>query len=323
MSNELNANAGQSRLPSRHREPDERELLQAFLSGRSPRTIQAYAADLADFAAFAGETSVDAVAARLLSGGHGDANRLVLAYRAHLMERGRSPATVNRRLAALRSVVRLARTFGMVPWSLEVPSLKAQAFRDTRGPGIGGVRALLDAASRQRSPKKAARDHVIIRLLFDLGLRATELTSLDLADYDAVAATLQVLGKGHRQKSILTLPTKTKAAVDAWLAVRGKEPGPLVGSLDRKRRGNRLLRTSLYRLVRGLGATVGLKTRPHGLRHAAITAACERAQMQGMGLEEVLDFSRHARGSVSILMVYRDRHRNVQGRLASLVSDAL
>lgn len=299
------------------------DLLKAFLAGRNPRTIQAYAADLANFARFAGVPTTDAAAKQLLGQGHGAANRLALGYRAHLVDQGRSPSTVNRRLAALRSLVQLARTFGMVPWSLEVPSLKVQTFRDTRGPGLGGVRALLDVASKQRNPRKAARDHLIIRLLFDLGLRASELTNLDLADYDAATATLAVLGKGQRQKTLLTLPSQTKAALEAWLEVRGRELGPLVGTLDRLHQGKRLLRTSLYRLIHNLGTAVGLNTRPHGLRHAAITAACERAQLQGMGLEEVLDFSRHAKGSVGILMVYRDRERNVQGKLASLVADAL
>ena len=37
-----------------------------------------------------------------------------------------------------------------------------------------------------------------------------------------------------------------------------------------------------------------------------------------MGLEEVLDFSRHR--DVKVLMVYRDRERNVQGQLATLVA---
>ena len=50
----------------------------------------------------------------------------------------------------------------------------------------------------------------------------------------------------------------------------------------------------------------------------AITEACKLAQAKGMGLEEVLDFSRHR--DVKVLMVYRDRERNVQGQLATLVA---
>ena len=112
-----------------------RRLVDAFLSGRNPRTLQAYRQDLADFRAFTADATAEEAAARLLSQAPGDANGLVLDYKASLLERRLSPATVNRRLAALRSLVKLARTLGFVSWSLEVESVKAQAYRDTRGPG--------------------------------------------------------------------------------------------------------------------------------------------------------------------------------------------
>ena len=43
------------------------------------------------------------------------------------------------------------------------------------------------------------------------------------------------------------------------------------------------------------------------------------AQLKGIDLEEVLDFSRHT--DIKVLMVYRDRERDVQGVLANLVAD--
>jgi integrase/recombinase XerC len=76
----------------------------------------------------------------------------------------------------------------------------------------------------------------------------------------------------------------------------------------------------VYRLVRDLGGEAGIHARPHGLRHTAITEACKAAQASGIALEEVLDFSRHR--DVKVLMIYRDRERNVQGRLAALVAEA-
>jgi integrase/recombinase XerC len=90
-------------------------------------------------------------------------------------------------------------------------------------------------------------------------------------------------------------------------------------NMDRAGKGNgRLTGNGLFKIVRGLGQKNGLKVRPHGLRHTAITEACKAAQANGMDLEEVMDFSRHK--NVKTLMVYRDRERNVQGRLASLVA---
>ncbi|MDX2469351.1 MAG: recombinase XerD, partial [SAR324 cluster bacterium] len=69
---------------------------------------------------------------------------------------------------------------------------------------------------------------------------------------------------------------------------------------------------------KGYGKKVGVKTRPHGLRHQGITTAVIAAKDAGICLEEVLDYSDHS--SVSVLIIYRDRERNVQGKLADLVA---
>jgi integrase/recombinase XerC len=91
------------------------ELLRAFLSGRSPRTLKAYSQDLADFKAFTKTRTTEDAARVLLSQGHGKANLLLLEYRTHLVGRGLQSATVNRRLAAVRSLVKLAKTLGRIP----------------------------------------------------------------------------------------------------------------------------------------------------------------------------------------------------------------
>ena len=293
------------------------ELLAAFLSGRSDCTRRAYNQDLDDFRRFLGVGKVSEAATLLLSRGHGNANVLALAWKASLQERRLQGATINRRLAALRSLMRLARTLGIVPWTLEVQNVRAESYRDTRGPGRRGVRLLLDEIER-REDKKAIRDRTALHLLYDLGLRRSEVVALDVDDLDLDAGTVAVLGKGRTQKTKLTLPAPTTETIRQWLEARGTGPGPLFINVDRAGKGCRLTGTSLYRIVRRLGEQVGLKVRPHGLRHTAITEACKLAQAKGMGLEEVLDFSRHR--DVKVLMVYRDRERNVQGQLATLVA---
>ena len=187
------------------------------------RPSRAYAQDVADFARFCAVASAEDAAARLLAGGPGPANELTLLYRAHLQSRGLSPATINRRLAALRSLVKLARTLGLVGWILEVDGLRSEAYRDTRGPGTSGYRQLLAQLDGQTDPR-SIRDRAIVRLLYDLGLRRAEVCRLDLADFEPAGATggpgLKVLGKGRREKVRLTVPPATAAAIAAWLAVR-------------------------------------------------------------------------------------------------------
>jgi integrase/recombinase XerC len=296
--------------------PAER-LLTAFLAGRSPQTLRAYRQDLAHFTAFTGAATPVEAAQRLLGGGAGPANELALRYKADLLERGLAAATVNRRLAALRSLVKLARTLGLAGWSLEVEGLRAEPYRDTRGPGAAGFRRLLEQLAG-RSDAKALRDRAILRLLFDLGLRRAEVVRLDVADLDREAGQVAVLGKGRTGKVLLTLPPQTRTALEAWVAVRGLEPGPLFGSLDRARKGSgRLTGGGLYALVRDLGEQAGLKVWPHGLRHAAITEALDRT---GGDVRAVQRFSRHR--DLRTLMIYDDRRTDLAGDVARKVAAA-
>ena len=294
-------------------------LVTAFLSGKSPRTIEAYRQDLLDFAGFIHAESGEAAARVLLANGHGEANALTLAYKSHLLDEGLSPATINRRLAALRSLVSMARTLGLIPWTLEVANVKSKAYRDTRGPGSAGVHLILDQV--QGGSLKALRDRAMLRLLYDLGLRRGEVISLDLADVDLERCAVSVIGKGRSEKELLTLPEPTCNALTAWTEARGSEPGPLFTNVDRAGKGQRLTGTSLYRIVRGYGEAAGLKAWPHGIRHSAVTEAVKLAQAKGYGLEVAQDFSRHM--DIRTLMVYRDRERNYQGELAGLVAETV
>jgi integrase/recombinase XerC len=298
--------------------PPAASLVAAFLAGRNARTTGAYRQDLDAFRRFLQVPTLDDAAHRLLAPAPGDAHALALAYQAHLLERGLQATTVNRRLATLRSLVQFAGTVGRVTWTLDVKNVKTQPYRDTTGPGKTAIRAMLEAL-QARQDAKAQRDRAAIRLLYDLGLRRGEVVALDVADLDLTASTVAVLGKGRRQKDILALPEPTQAALRGWLTIRGWQPGPVFTNLDRARKGSgRLTGVSLYRIVRALGAQVGFTVRPHGLRHTAITEACKAAQAHGIALEEVLDFSRHT--DVKVLMIYRDRERNVQRTLATLVA---
>jgi integrase/recombinase XerC len=296
------------------------QVVYTFLTGRSKATVRAYQRDLEDFRQFTGAATVERAAEVFLQAGQGQANAIALRYRAHLLDRGLQPATVNRRLAALRSLVKLARLFGLVVWELETPNVRHEAYRDTRGPGKNVVREMLKQASLGTSPR-LRRDCAILHLLYDLGLRRGEVVALDLADVELPQSRIQVRGKGRREKTPLTLPLPTLHALTEWLALRGETPGPLFTNFDRAKKGDgRLTADHVYRIVRNAGEQVGVKTRPHGLRHTAITEACKVAQSVGIGLEEVLDFSRHK--SLQVLMLYRDRERNVQGQLATLIASS-
>jgi integrase/recombinase XerC len=156
-------------------------LYAAFLAGRTQHTRDAYTRDLADFAAYVGAGSPGTAISHVLTLAAGDANGMLLSYRSHMAEAGLTPATINRRLSAIRSAVKLARTLGMTDWTPEIDGLKVQSYRDTTGPGLAGTRAMLDQARRQ-DPVKAARDAAIIRLMFDLALRRGEVSDINTCE---------------------------------------------------------------------------------------------------------------------------------------------
>jgi len=295
-----------------------RRLVAAFLAGRNAATIKAYRADLEHFRAFLEAPDVAAAAAQLLGGGHGEANAAALAWKSRMVDAGLAAATINRRLAALRSLVKLGRVLGAVAWTLEVANLRAQPYRDTRGPGRAGFLALLEQLAG-RTDAKAVRDRAILRLLYERALRCCEVCRLDVGDVDLAGGTLDVLGKGRTAKERLTIAAPTVAAVRAWLEVRGSEAGPLFCSLDNGHRGQlrRLSGTGVYDVVRQLGELAALPRRcsPHQLRHSSITQALDL----GLDVRSVQRFSRHR--DLRVLLVYDDARRDIAGDVARAIAE--
>ena len=292
-----------------------RRLLDDFLSGLNPNTLRTYRQGLADFALFVGAADANHAAGILMAGGHGEANHLVLSYRANLVERDLAANTINSRLAALRSLVKLARTLDLIGWAIDVGNVKARSYRDTAGCGAAGYRRLLEYLDGSGDPK-AVRDRAIVRLLFERALRRGEVASLDVAHVDLDAGTVSIQGKGHTDRESLTLPEPTQRALADWLAIRGTEPGPLFTNVDRARKGTgRLTGAGIWAIVGALGDATGQRVRPHGLRHAAITKALDAT---GGDVRAVQRFSRHAR--VDTVLLYDDSRRDLGGDVAKLVA---
>lgn len=302
-----------------------------FFEGRNQRTLDAYRRDLEDFQVFIEADTLEAACWQLVGHGPGPANSLVLDYRNQLSDLGRSPATVNRRLAALRAIVKQAALVGLpdaqgqpIGWRLEVKGLKSQAYRDTRGPGTDAFQALLAHAAGQRNQAKAARDVALLRLLHDRGLRRGELVVLDLEDLDLDQKRVAVLGKGRTEKEWLTLAGKTCESLVDWLVHRDSDVVPLFHNFDHNRQrigadgqARRLTGRSVARLVEGLAKDADLgDISPHGLRHLAITTALDRTKGD---VRSVQRFSRHK--DIKTLMAYDDNRADIGGEITELVAD--
>ena len=295
-----------------------RSALSIWLASfRSPNTRRAYEKEIQAFASFCG-AEVDEAASWLLTRTEAEAHNAVDIWRADKLARGNAPATINRSMAALNSFVTSARRGGFTTLRLEAKGEKSASYRDTAGPGLDAVLKMLAVARHQPNRHKAARDVCILQLAFGLALRRAEIAALDVGDVDLEAGRLSILGKGHAERIFLTLTPEIKAALAEWLAFRKcQEPmAPLFVSVSRSRRDGRLTADGIYRLIRhDLGGMAGVKARPHGIRHTAITEALNRV---GGDFRKVRAFSRHS--SLDIIRAYDDARADYGGEIAAILT---
>src|SRR5262245_16852191 len=106
-------------------------LVDSFLADKGEHTRRAYADDLAAFASFYDQPDAETGCRLFVQLGNGAANSLLLNWKADLMRRGLSAASINRKLAALRSLTKHARRLGLSQLCVDVPGMKRQGYRDT------------------------------------------------------------------------------------------------------------------------------------------------------------------------------------------------
>jgi integrase/recombinase XerC len=300
--------------------PERGHPLHVWEAGLSPKTKRAYLGDTKDFAHFLGCEPREAVE-RFLSNGVGYAHELLALWRADMLRRSLAPATINRRVATLRSLARSGRQLGLIQWKIEVRAEPVKRLRDSRGPGTPAVRQMMAACDG--STEIGARNQAALATMFGMGLRRSEVISLDLEDVDLQNRVLWVVGKGRREKEPLTIPTFVELAMAAWIGFRGTWHGPLFIPLDNAadHRGPvtaRLTDWGLYKMVVALSTKVGRRTRPHGIRHSAITEALRQTNNDVVRVQK---FSRHA--SADTVLVYLDNLVDAGGAVSELVAGQL
>jgi len=265
--------------------PDRERLLAAawLATYRSARTRRAYAGDLAAWLDWLGEVGVDALDARRV---HVDL------WVRQLLDAGAAASSTSRRLSALSSWYRHLVEHDLIAANPAAAVRRPAVDPDhtaTVGLDRDQARAFIAAADADRGPARL-RTAATARLLLHIGLRVDELAAADVADlgHDRGHRVLTVTRKGGRRATVV-LPPATAAAVDAYLAARGDEAGPLLATAS----GGRLDQAALWKLVRRLARAAGIpsweRLSPHSLRHTAITLALDA----GAHLRDVQDFAGH------------------------------
>lgn len=257
---------------------------------------------------------------RFLSLDRYGALELVFAYRRDSIDRELSPSTFNLRLAALKSLVDLARRLGKTTIDLsDCKSLAVVPYRDTKGISPTEFSKLLQQVDR--NTVAGARDYAILRLIWDHALRRIEIHRSNVADLRVRDRQLLIIGKGRRVPEPIDLSDGALLALSAWSscypvtlsegsdrAVSRQEDRPLFVSLSRNRFGGRISGKSIYDIVRGYAEAAGLERvfSPHRGRHSALTALLDA----GASRREAQAVSRHVDGRT--LDRYDDNRQQVQ-----------
>ncbi len=290
-------------------------VMHAFLSGRKPATIRQYRTCMKQFAAFLGVETIEQAGDLFLKLPFGKANEVADLWRTDMSKAGLKPNTVNNRLAALMSVVKLANRMGVVTWRLSVQFVKARKYKDTAGPTLDEFRAMIKAAADHKNPEKRARDLAILGICGSEALRRAEVYNLDLDDYDLKTGVVWIMGKGANEKEALEIPEQTLEALKAYLSFRGEKPGPLFISMGRGRGGGRLTGNGFYYIIQDIGNRAGIIVTPHKIRHFAATVALGHHSKH-----EVQGLTRHSKGDT--LDIYDD-NRKKRGKSVATTLDRL
>jgi integrase/recombinase XerC len=237
----------------------------------SPHTVAAYRRDLDQLAAF--------LADRRPGAGPRDLDVIVLRGFLGQLARTVAPASVARKIAAVRAFLRFLEQRGEVDknaaMELSLPKVRRPLPTFLNVDAAAEVMTTPDA-----STPEGLRDRALLETLYGAGLRVSELCGLDRDDVETRGEDLgsvRVLGKGGKER-VVPLGRAAVAALRAYLDRRQELRDPKSGALDPRalfvsRRGVRLGARRVQHLVHRYGALGAGRAdlHPHALRHTCAT----------------------------------------------------
>jgi len=255
------------------------------------RTRRAYGVDLGQFVGWAQERGLAPDEVR-----HRDVRR----YGAGLSSGGAAPATVARKLAAVRGLfdflVRIERV-GQNPADLvSSPKREEKLPRVLSGEQVRGLLERIPA----HTPLQL-RDRAMLELAYSCGLRCEEIVNLDNDSFDFETEQLRVLGKGSKER-LLPVGEPAQRALRHYLnrGLRALATDPREAALFLSKSGRRLSNSDVTRRlalwVREAALAAGVS--PHSLRHSFATHLLEG----GADLRTIQELLGHA--SISTTQVY-------------------
>jgi integrase/recombinase XerD len=272
-------------------------------AGLSPATLEAYGRDLADLAVFLRSRKIGDVRSiqpRDLSDHLRDLHRA----------RELQPSSIVRHLATIRVFFRFLEANSRIE---ENPSrLLERPTQWRRLPGVMSpkqMKALL-AAPTAEAGRLWQRDKAMLELMYAAGLRASEVGSLRVSDYNTTLGVVLVTGKGQKQRMV-PIGKPARNAVERYL----EELYPMLTRFGDQRDKGRLLlsntgrpleRVAVWQIVRKCALLAGLEhVHPHKIRHSFAT----HLLAGGADLRVVQDLLGHADIATTQIYTHVDRSR--------------
>ena len=261
--------------------------------GLAENSLQAYRRDLVDFATTCAIKKIGDVGVREIT-----------AYFSTLNANGRKPATMARRISALRQFFAYLHEKGTVkenPASAYAAPTISRYHPDYLSPQE--IEQIIDAVDP--ASNHALRDRAVIEVLYGCGLRISELIRLQISDIEFEAGFVRVTGKGNKQR-LVPIGDCAKQALLVYLQKQtGGGEGNRGGTVILNRNGKGFSRVGLWKIVKQMVRRGGVNKRvtPHTFRHSFATHLIEG----GADLRMVQEMLGHADISTTEIYTRLDR----------------
>jgi integrase/recombinase XerD len=241
---------------------------------RSTNTVDAYGRDLKQFVQFCMDSDVTQVSEVDMT--------LISEFVETQQVDGKSARTAARRLSAVRTFMKWART--QEPMKSDPAQLVDRPRAGIRLPqvlSLDEVEALL--AAPDRTTPEGHRDAAMLEVLYATGMRVSELVGLKLREVDLSQGVMRIVGKGEKQR-LVPFGEVAQEILRAYLegtrpALLSSAGGPgATSALFVTRRGGPMTRQGFWKNIKRYAVLAGIdwEISPHKLRHSFATHLLER-----------------------------------------------